>query len=150
MNTDPYTWWKGILKLSASPVYPNNRAHLFFVVPRDQSKIIPPRFEIHCHFNAFLCWCMFGAFEAYLEDEMLPQAGRKLFFILVLFCPVSYRYVQGTSTTVRAMPRQWNGTRSSSQIYLVRKKRREGKTRKKKGIEGQKEEVVHGLALPAD
>lgn len=131
MNRDPDTWCKGILKLLAT-VYQNNRAYLFFVNPWDQSKIIPPRFEIHCHFNAFLCWCMFGAFETYLEDEMLQQAGRKLFFILVLFFPVSYRFIQGTSTTVRAMPRQWNGTRSSSQIYLVRKEGREGKTRKQK------------------
>ena len=52
-------------------------------------------------------------------------------FGFVLFCSVSYRFVQGISTTVRAMPRQWNGMRSSSQICLVRKKRREGKTRKK-------------------
>ena len=131
MNPDPYTWCKGILKLSACPVYRNNRAHLFFVDPWDQNTIIPPRFEIHCHFNAFLCWYMFGAFETYLEEEMLPQARRKLFSFWFCLCPVSYRFVQGISTTVRAMPRQWNGIRSSSQIYLVRRKRREGKTRKK-------------------
>ena len=81
---------------------------------------------------------MFSAFETYLAEEMLQQAGRKIFFILVaLFCSVSYRFVQGISTTVRAMPRQWNGMRSSSQIYLVRKKRREGKTRKKKEKENE-------------
>ena len=127
MNPDPDTWWKGILKPWASPVYTcssGTREIKVRLYRLDSKNTVNS-----ARFYANTCSALL---KRTLQKKCCNKQEENFFhFGFVLFCSVSYRFVQGISTTVRAMPRQWNGMRSSSQIYLVRKKRREGKTRKK-------------------
>lgn len=150
MNPDPDTWRKRILKVWASPVYRHNRAHLFFVDPWDQSKIISPELRNTLSFQRVFMLMHVRRFWNVPWRRNAATSRKKTFFILVLFCvrfPTgSYRALQ--LSTVRAMQRQWNRM-SSSKIYSVG--RREGREKQLKRTNRRtKGGCERGLALPAD